>query len=256
VTSGPSAEAATTKAIGDEVYNFRETGGHLYGFFEPAKSSHAVALERIDPKASGKDTLNRVLVLFVARRPEGGQVVVGWYKNAQVFRKKVRHSPGKPRGYGHYCSAERRNCVLLPDENRSIEIPSGKGGMGQSNVCYPLAGDGSQKRASWIRDALYFIDDYQASDILAKPEAAAEKESAAAAEKALARSKDRGFARTTQERRALEAHAMAVAKKYFRHERFDVEDVSARRSYDLLCRRGTSMEVKDNLKTQRHTTED
>jgi hypothetical protein len=144
----------------------------------------------------------------------------------------------------------------LPEENRSIEIPSGKGGMGQSNVCYPLAGDGSQKRASWIRGALYFIDDYQASDILAKPEAAAAKESAAAAEKALARSKDRGFARTPQERRALEAHAMAVAKKYFRHERFDVEDVSGRRSYDLLCRRGTSMEIKDNIKTQRHTTED
>jgi Domain of unknown function (DUF3883) len=31
---------------------------------------------------------------------------------------------------------------------------------------------------------------------------------------------------------------MAAAKKYFRHKGFDVEDVSARRSYDLLCRRG------------------
>lgn len=32
---------------------------------------------------------------------------------------------------------------------------------------------------------------------------------------------------------------MAAAKKYFRHEGFDVEDVSARRSYDLLCRQDT-----------------
>jgi hypothetical protein len=39
--------------------------------------------------------------------------------------------------------------------------------------------------------------------------------------------------------RRLEDHAMAVAKKYFRHEGFGVEDVSARRSYDVLCRQGT-----------------
>jgi hypothetical protein len=225
--------------IGHEVYNFRETGGRLYGYFQPTMSTHAVALERIDPEAAGKDRLNRVLVIFVARRPEGGQVIVGWYKDAEVLRNNVQHSPGKPRGYGHFCSAERRNCVLLPDQNRSLEIPSGKGGMGQSNVCYPLAGDGSQKRVPWIQHAIDFIDDYQASDILANQEAAAEKESAAAAEEALARSKGQGFARTPQERRALENHAMAVAKKYFRHEGFDVEDVSARRSYDLLCRRGT-----------------
>jgi hypothetical protein len=234
--------------IGHEVYNFRETGGRLYGYFQPTMSSHAIALERIDPGAAGKDTLNRVLVVFVARRRQkGGQVIVGWYQDAEVLRENVQRSPGKPPGYGHFCSAQRRNCVLLPDENRSLEIPSGKAGMGQSNVCYPLASDGSQKRAPWIQHALDFIDDYQGSDILAKPEADAEKESAAAAEKALARSKGQGFARTPQERRALEDHAMAAAKKYFRHERFDVQDVSARRSYDLLCTRGTKelhVEVK------------
>jgi Domain of unknown function (DUF3883) len=236
--------------IGHEVYNFRETGGRLYGFFEPTKSAYSINLERIDPKGAGKDKLEHVLVLFVARRipPEHGQVIVGWYNDAQVFRNKVQHSPGKPRGYGHFSSAERRNCVLLPNENRTFPIPSGESGMGQANVCYPLTAKGAaKKQASWIQDALDFVDDYQASDILAKPEADAEQESAAAAEKALARSKGQGFARTPQERRALEHHAMKVATKYFTDKGFHVKDVSTRRPYDLLCTRDTKeihVEVK------------
>jgi hypothetical protein len=173
-------------AIGGEVYNFRETDGRLYGYFQPVTAANTVALERIDPVATHEDALNQVLVVFVARRPEGGQVIVGWYKDAVVFRENVDHSPGKPQGYGHFCSAERGNCTLLPEENRRLEIPSGKGGMGQSNVCYLRNRDGSQKQAPWIQAALDFIDDYQTSNILATPEAAAERESAAVAEQALA----------------------------------------------------------------------
>jgi len=236
------------REIGHEVYNFRETDGRCYGYFQPTMSSHEIALERIDPDGADKEKLKHVLVIFVARRhPEGGQVIVGWHKDAEVLRTNARRSPGKPRGYGHFCVALRRNCVLLPEENRTFEIPAGKDGMGQSNVCYPLAGDGSRKRSQWIGQALEFIDDYQASNILDKPEAAAELDSAIAAEEALARSKGQGFARNPLERRALEDHAMKIAKKYFRNEGFDVDDVSARRSYDLLCRRGTKelhVEVK------------
>jgi hypothetical protein len=90
-----------------------------------------------------------------------------------------------------------------------------------------------------MQRVVQFIDDYRASDILDDPEADAERESAAAAEKALARSKGQGFARTPQERRALEKHAMAAAKKHFQAVGFEVEDVSARRPYDLVCRRGS-----------------
>lgn len=225
--------------IGHEVYNFQEAGEHLYGYFQPTMSSNAIALERIDPEAAGEDTLNSVLVVFIARRPKGRQVIVGWYKDAKVFRRKVQHSPGKPRGYGHFCSAEKRNCTLIYHADRDHEIPFGKGSIGQSNVWYPLAGDGSQKRAPWIQQALDFIVDYQGSNIFAEPEVAVEKESAAAAEEAFAQSKGQGFARTPEERQALEDRAMAVAKKYFRDEGFGVENVSARRPYDLLCRRGT-----------------
>jgi hypothetical protein len=88
--------------IGHEVYNFQVTRGRLYGFFQPPMVTHLVALERIDPEAAGKDRLNPVLVVFVAPRPEGHQVIVGWYKDAEVFRNEVQRSPGKPRGFGHF----------------------------------------------------------------------------------------------------------------------------------------------------------
>jgi Protein NO VEIN, C-terminal len=221
--------------IGHEVYNFREAGGRLYGYFQPQMRSHAVALERIDAIADGVNKLKNVLVVFVARRPEGGQAVVGWYKDAEVLRNQIVHSPGKPQGYGHFCSAARANCVLLPEVNRSFPIPGGRGGMGTTNICYPLEANGSPKNAPWIQNALEFIDDYQAGDLLQNPEEAAEKESAAATEKALAQSKGQGFARTPKERRALEDHAMGAATKHFTKKGFAVKNVSASRSYDLLC---------------------
>src|SRR5712671_2349398 len=152
--------------IGHGVYNFRVSGGRLYGYFQPTMSSHQVALERIDPNARGAESLTGVLLVFVARRPRGGQVVVGWYRDAEVLRTQVAHSPGKPRGYGHFCSAQQHSCVLLPEGNRTFEIPSGRGGMGQSNVCYPLAWDRSLKRGDWIQQTVDFIGDYEGANIL------------------------------------------------------------------------------------------
>ena len=232
--------------IGHEIYNFKESGGRLYGFFQPHMASNAVALERIDPSAAGTNKLKDILVIFVAPRPQGGQAVVGWFRNAEVLRKEAPHSPGKPKGFGHYCSAQRQDCVLLPYDNRSLVIPR-RNGMGQSNVCYPLDAKGQPKNAAWMQQVLAFIDDYRASDILVNPEADAEKEIADATEKALARSKGQGFARTPQERKALEDHAMKAAMKYFRRKRYHVEDVSKTRSYDLVCRQGATelhVEVK------------
>jgi hypothetical protein len=63
--------------IGHEVYNFRDSKGTLYGYFQPTMHSHKVALERVWPKAKSAQCLKNALVIFVARRPKGGQVIVG-----------------------------------------------------------------------------------------------------------------------------------------------------------------------------------
>ena len=233
--------------IGFEVFNFRETNDKLYGYFQPQMRSHKVALERIDRSIGVADTLDNVLVIFVARRPVGGQVVVGWYRDATVYRDEEKQSPGKPHGYGHFCWAQRSACVLLPEGNRSVLIPGGRGGMGTTNICYPLSTDGSAKNAPWMEHAAKFVDGYQAANLLEHPEESAEAESVAAIENAIAQSRGQGFARTPQERKAVEDHAMRAAKKYFRSQGFLVEDVSSRCPYDLVCTRQSSqvhVEVK------------
>jgi len=230
-------------AIGHEIYNFRKINGRLYGYFAPP--GYYVNLKRIDPAAADKNKLRDVLVIFVARRKGGGQVVVGWYKHADVLRDYVS-SPGKPRGYQHLCIAAQRNCVLLPQQNRTVEVPGGRGALGQANVWYPLraAGRGA-KPALWLRGIIKFIDEYNGVNLLTHPEGAAEEASASAVEEALAKSKGQGFAATPEERRAIEARAMAAAKRYFAAKRFKVDDVSSRRSYDLECvRAGSRLHVE------------
>ena len=54
--------------IGHEVYNFRESGSHLYGYFQPMMASHALALERIDHEAADGTVLHNVLVVFGCAR--------------------------------------------------------------------------------------------------------------------------------------------------------------------------------------------
>ena len=159
--------------IGHEAYNFREASGSLYGYFQP--SHETICLERIDPSGAGADHLSGVLVAMIACRVKGGQVIVGWYRDATVFRKKKPHSPGKPEGYGHFCSSKRKDCVLLPEYNRTFEIPQGKGGLGQANICYDRDTKGEQKSAAWIKEAINFIESYRASNILDNPGADAER---------------------------------------------------------------------------------
>jgi hypothetical protein len=181
--------------LGNEAYNFHRTDGRLYGYFQLPGPNHEIRLERIDPAASVSDTLKNVLVIFLARRPEdGGQFIVGWYGNADVLRRPTYRSPGKPRGFGHYCSAAVENSVLVPTIKRKHKLFSGKGQLGQANVGYPLNSDGTKKSGRWIQNALNYIADYQAENVLDEPETAAADEIAIAAEKALSGAVGQGFA--------------------------------------------------------------
>jgi hypothetical protein len=89
--------------VGLEAYNFRPfgAGARLYGFCQPsipADSTASIALERIDPSAEGADRLGDVLVVFVATRPKrGGQVIIGWYRHATVFRHMQSPPAGGPK---------------------------------------------------------------------------------------------------------------------------------------------------------------
>ncbi|MFC7541783.1 protein NO VEIN domain-containing protein [Siccirubricoccus deserti] len=65
------------------------------------------------------------------------------------------------------------------------------------------------------------------------PEVIAVERAAAGPEK---RTSTQGFGLTAAERSVIERHAMAMAKQHLRQKRWQVQDVSAERSYDFLCR--------------------
>lgn len=222
--------------IGHELYNFKPTRGQLYGYFQPNMASQSVALERIDPSiGKDDDVIEKVLLIFIARLKQGGQTVVGWYPNAKVYRHVVKHSPGKPRKYGHYAVAKLNECILLPEANRRWNVPNGEGGTGQSNVCYPYYRKGVPKNADWMYRITELINGYSGPNLLVSPEADAEADSEAAIEKAIARAHGQGFARTSEQRRALEDHSMRAAIRYFNLAGYNVTDVSKQKPYDLVC---------------------
>jgi 5-methylcytosine-specific restriction protein A len=139
------------REIGHEAYNFRRLGRYRLGYFQPrVHSDHvsSVALERIQAGASEINELAGVLAVFVATDPErGGQRIVGWFRDATVYRHERTSNDERRDSFSYYLKtpATARNAVLVPEEKRWHAIPHGKGGFGQANVCYPLEADGQAK---------------------------------------------------------------------------------------------------------------
>ncbi|MDP3786736.1 MAG: DUF3883 domain-containing protein [Candidatus Omnitrophota bacterium] len=125
--------------FGWEVYNFQPLSGRMYGYVQPTGKIH---IERLGaPKDSNK--IDHILVIWTARDySHGGVFIVGWYRDATVYRNyqpvpkgSNRKTPDKKEA-GFFVEAKEKDCKLLPKDKRTFHIPKGKNGMGQSNVWY------------------------------------------------------------------------------------------------------------------------
>jgi hypothetical protein len=136
------------EGIGHEVCNFADYRGVMYGYVQPPKSDGQPGEGQINIDRMGAkdlDSVSGILVIWTATRPEGGTVVVGWYKNATVHRFYQRfgntpklHQQNNLHGYRIEVAAPK--VVLLPIDQRTCTIPRRvKGGMGQSNVWFAAA---------------------------------------------------------------------------------------------------------------------
>ena len=223
---------------GHELYNFLPVASKLYGYFQPQMRKDETALERVESGAQGA-SLENVTVIFVARRPKGGQVIVGWYGGAKLFRSLGPKVAGRATHLPQYrCIANVRDSVLLPEKMRRLPIPHGPGGFGQANVCYPLERDGSRKSRRWMAQALSYLDSYDGENLLIEPEADASDSIVAELEAAGEGRPGQGFRTSAKDRAAIEKHGMVRAEKYFTAHGYDVKNVSDRRSYDLHCVKG------------------
>lgn len=123
---------------GCEVMNFQPYEGFMYGF---AAIAGSLSIHRLGAKR-GDDSIEKVLVVWVATSPSRGPVAVGWYNNATVYRERQYPPKGSGRErsgtqeWGYRARARVEDCKLLPENQRTFRVPRGKGGMGQANVWY------------------------------------------------------------------------------------------------------------------------
>lgn len=125
-------------SIGHEVCNFSNVDGKVYGYVQPTGQ---IKIERL---GAGKNDeyITGVTVIWTAGPDSGGTAVVGWYRNATVFREaqKIGRPTALQKSNGldtYRVVASAADATLLPSDSRSFMIPRAvKGGIGQSNVWY------------------------------------------------------------------------------------------------------------------------
>lgn len=127
------------KGRGHEVCNFIENKDILYGYVQPPGTQ--IDINRIGANLDD-ESVSGITVVWTATRPTGGTAVIGWYKDATVFRdyQTFHHVPAihQKNGIdGYWISAPGNQAKLLPIDERTLEIPRQvKGGIGQANIWY------------------------------------------------------------------------------------------------------------------------
>lgn len=150
-----------------EKWNFHACeDGYYYGFVETKysdgykgqKKPRQLHIERIDPDFANKNEISGVTVVFCALPKPGSTVIVGWYKNATVFRYRPSDI-----GRMYNIKANVADGTLIPEGKRVFDVPHAKQhglGFGQANVWYaekPAAQD-------YVRRVLKYIEEYDAAE--------------------------------------------------------------------------------------------
>ena len=179
---------AKKHGYGFEMYNFLDIGGRHYGFVELGhREGHEKSIRLENLGASKSDSsLDGVLAVWTAPCRDGkGREVVGWYRNATLYRHVVRPRGNVKRArqfthpethkrftIGYRIDADAENCrILHPDERVLRILPYGrgvKGIPGQSSIYYPSnqATDNAVKLRNRV---LNFIEQFDAGSPPSSP---------------------------------------------------------------------------------------
>lgn len=209
---------------GGEVYNFKEIRGKYYGYSRN-QNDRSYDLTRIG--AGRKDEIVKgFTVVFFATNPKfGGQYVIGWYKNATIF-KHTQELEIKGRGNENQYSFECKKAdgYLIPTNKRNEDLP--KKGPGESNVWYPKS-DNPEHR-EFIKKVEKLISDPE------KPPRS--------------RPLGRPYQPDIEKRKQVELAAMDMTWLHFESIGFEVIDVSKEnKGWDLEALKGSKklyVEVK------------
>lgn len=135
-----------------ECCNFLpDKNGKVYGYVETWNRNKGRD-RQIDIKKLGANKssmhVDGIDVIWIATHENRGRRVVGWYKNATVYRKRQKHSNNnyptkqheKDRVNSYIISATEENVYLISEDDRNLELDQGRrrrGWPGQNPLFYP-----------------------------------------------------------------------------------------------------------------------
>jgi tetratricopeptide (TPR) repeat protein len=145
-----------------ECFNFLDYNSKCYGF---VRLNGDMNLESHFKEAKKNQAFfTDVLVIWVATNDTNETRIVGWYKNATVYREEqcVQVFTNEDANLYYRVEALSSDCYLLPEGQRNFPIQraaqKGKGtGMGRSNVWYA---DSSFAETVLIPKVIEYIDRY------------------------------------------------------------------------------------------------
>lgn len=144
-----------------EKDNFRDFNGKCYGY---VRTGGSILLEKHFRSVSeGAKSLKGVTVVWCAAINDEEARIVGWYRDAAVYKEMVS-LPLYEEEYIHFnFMAEAKNCYLLPEEDRSFVIKRSKSSTplksaSKSSIWYAKSEYG---RKEFIPRVEQFMEDYQ-----------------------------------------------------------------------------------------------
>lgn len=151
---------------GGETRNFLPYNHYCYGYVMHYGQIH---IEKYDDVFSNQSEMRNTTVIWVARKPNGRSVIVGWYRNATVYREPGIITDGNISLYDkdgsniwqYDIKVKEEDAYLLPADKRNFVMPRaqivGQGkGMGRSNIWYA---ESEYAQTKIVPEVLKYIDE-------------------------------------------------------------------------------------------------
>lgn len=148
--------------FGNEENNFLDYNHKCYGF---VMTYGNLNLDKHYKEISKQESqVDGFTIIWCASNNDGGSRIVGWYKNATVYREQQNQQlfTDEESSLCFNFVADAQDCYLLPEEQRTFKIEraavAGKGnGFGQSNVWYA---ESAYAQNELIPKVLQYIEEY------------------------------------------------------------------------------------------------
>jgi hypothetical protein len=129
-----------------ECCNFLpDDNGVVYGHVETSRGDNdtQVGIEQLGGVNVKDNFIDGIDVIWTATHEKGGKRVVGWYKNAKVFRERQYHEDfpteqHEEDGVNSYrITTTQENAHCIAEDERDLIVPSGRGWPGHCPLFYP-----------------------------------------------------------------------------------------------------------------------